>query len=168
MSNVSYFEFNNSIYNISRIHKARLTATDSQGNTATKDINITVFVNEEEARNLSIPVYDLFLYFSDGWLLFNVYKENLNVGAPYLPFITSEFDRLDLSNLYGDEYSTKWDGLTAEESESVNKKVELCGGEPYMKSIPPSTAADFEQELYEYLMHLQCNCNQWLYGPSCE
>jgi hypothetical protein len=55
MWNVSYNkeQFNSSIWDIAKVHRARFTARDSRNNTAMQDVNITVFINEEEGDSIS-------------------------------------------------------------------------------------------------------------------
>ena len=48
------------VYEKSGFYTARFTVVDSSGNSNSDDINIIIYINESEADEIAIPIYELF------------------------------------------------------------------------------------------------------------
>lgn len=172
-ANVSVFGGNQNVtltYNTSGNFTVRFTACDPAGNCDYKERNVTVWITEDDADAIALPLYTQFglagaNYKTDyyGWI---------NASSPNL---YAQWDRYNTAWRIGDEYLTVGNNLTSDGSGNwtddataatgLENTINLCSGPEYMKPIPPSTAAQYNQTLYNYLAKLNAtgpkppNCN---------
>lgn len=153
------------VYEVARVHKARLTSKDSRGKTTTQDINITVFVNEENADSIGDSTYALFANLATIY-----YKHDLNVNTTKTttPFEINT-DRINYpQRRVGDEYMSKFENIPSWQAVELQQVITAMTGPEYIKPICPSIAQDYNSTLFEYLMFLQCQVGMNLLGPTCE
>ncbi|MBD3313932.1 hypothetical protein GF345_05815 [Candidatus Woesearchaeota archaeon] len=146
-------------------YQIKFAINDSGGNYVETYSDVSVWITEDEADIIGMSVYSMF---ADLYGLMG-YDFSHTVGASN-PIVYSEWDRFNIiqENL-GDEYITPGNGddLTQAEIDGLQNVIDACNGPEYVKTIPPSTAEEFNQTLFSFLMHLQCDCGMPLTGPSC-
>jgi hypothetical protein len=166
------------------VHTAKITANDYNNNTNETYVNVTVYVNEEEAGNLTDVMIDDLDYgdfttppfdgipsnWGDPW-------ENVLATISTTPELTtSYFDRFDINNWeLGMEYMSKWESITEAEKQRLETYNAGChygsvGDGKYVIPITPSTSYEFNITLWQNLKHLRCDCltvGALPYGPSC-
>jgi len=175
----------NLTYSQSGNYTARFIATDLAGNSISKDINITVWITEAEAKAIAEPIYNSY-GIPTGWpnLEFDVacqdgtndIKLNCDVGREITaPQVLHEYIGETLTNPLGnyDENVTNVAGTNSSwmikdgKDTILNGRVDTCGTAPYIKVIYPSGSNEYNQTLTNYLRHLKCDCFIALAGPAC-
>lgn len=153
-------------------YNVTFTATNSRGKSVTEKVPVNVWITEDEADMIGMPIY------------FQYDDMNEIMGYDFYYFVTStnpftdaEFDRFDIEGYYniGDEYITKWDlnngpnYLNQSEINALNYEIEnFCpGNAEYVKPILPSTAEEYTETLSTFLMRLKCDCSHITGGPAC-
>ncbi len=160
-------------YNVSGHYVTKATATDKAGNKAVRYENVTVYMTENEADVIADPIYrDYFQFLPTDW---GDPWYDVNTTLIIVPIaINAVWDRYDdLNTQIGDEYMTPGNNIsTKAQVDALNYNVDYCqetSGGTYVKTIPLSTAAEFNDTIKSYLRHLKCVCHDsWLVGgPAC-
>ena len=148
----------NLTYDNSGNYTARFTTTDGSGNTAFNDSNIIVYINESEADDIAVSVYDWF---------------GLSIGLQKNYFVAGlgdagvTVDRYNILKTIGDEYITPGNGVTNSEASVMNSNIDLCTATPFVKAISATTAVSYNNTLVNFLTSLKCDCNVTMVGsPS--
>lgn len=157
----SYF---NLTYDKSGYYTARVMGHDSSGNMAHSDINISVYITEEEADVIGMNIYDLFSNLN-GLMGYDI---DYTTGVTETTFDIN-VDRFDWAMAYmiGDEYRTPDNTIHDWQAEELLDIIDGCLGPEYIKPINLSTETEYNQTLFNFMMDLQCRCGQTLSGPSC-
>jgi len=190
MENVSYNKepfFNSSlsdienIYRIAKVHSGRLTAKDGSGRSTVTNINITVYLNEEEADVIGDPIYESFFnliffnhdwpyYFSTAggvWVNVDRFDEGFQlVGDEYLTRLNTDknptyYWTINYNSSAADEpvNDAGIDVLATQASiiSTFDTAIEYCGtnSPPFLKFIMPSTAQQYNNTLTDYLNTLK-------------
>jgi len=153
----------NLTYGTSGHYTARFIVTDDAGNSDYEDINIDVYITEDEADVIGSSLYTLF---GIDWDF--QYDQNIT-SSPASPTQTLGVDRWDEFSRIADEYSTPEDGFDENTKSSLDQVINNCDGPNYIKTIGLSTYTEFNQSLYAYFMDIQCRCNKnpWFGAPPC-
>jgi len=170
-SNVSVFGGNQEVnltYDTGGIFTARFTACDPAGNCDYKERNITVWITEDDADAIALPLYQLFGIGAAGYQ--TDYYAWVNSSSPK---VNATWDHYNSVWRIGDEYLTVGNNLTSEggaggndaaAETGLNNVINGCTGPEYVKPIPPSTAAQYNQTLYNYLATLNATGSK---PPNC-
>jgi len=145
----------NLTYNESGNFTTRLTAIDASGNEAYKEFNVTVWITEDDADSIALPLYTQFGIGGAPWYKTD-FTTQLNASSPD---VYSEFDRYNDAAQVGDEYLAPGNNLTQTEIDGLNAVINGCSGPEYMKPILPSTAVQYNQTLYDFLVSMDVTCN---------
>jgi hypothetical protein len=161
----------NLTYNQSGYFTTRLTAIDASGNEAYKEFNVSVWITENDADAIAYPIYDLFFSPYNGMQYYKLdWYDWLNASSPKM---NGTWDHYNNVWRIGDEYITPGNNLTSEGACGGNDAcakagfdytIAACGGPEYMKPILPSTAAEYNQTLYDYLFRLN---STYVNGTGC-
>jgi len=141
----------NLTYNESGSYTARFTVTDPTGNTDSEDVNVIIYITEEEAHAIAYSIYVAFGlapsidFFNDSNQ--NIRGENVDV------------DRWEDNYLFGDEYLTDGDDLGSLNITSMEDDITSCSAGELVKPISPTTAENFNSTLFDYLTHLRDVCS---------
>lgn len=134
-------------YNVSGSYTARFTVTDASNNTVSEDIEIKIFITEEEANATAYGLYDLFGLLSPIFFQYNYQDE--------LDGVNISWDRYNFQYYVGDEYMTPGNEMTNEEyvDLTVNADPYNCAEAPHVIPIPGSSLEEYNQTLYNFLDH---------------
>jgi hypothetical protein len=157
----------NLTYDQSGYYTARFTAVDPSGNNASKDMNISVFITEDEADAIATPFYNSYctLNGSFGPLQY----DHWGYIAKSAPDVNASFDMYSDPDIVGGrdlghEYLTPADGLNETEINALQAAENTCGPE-YVKVINLATSTEFCEQLYDYLNWVDTSCVDWCALP---
>jgi len=148
----------NLTYNQSGYYAANFTATDQSGNTAYRQVNISVFITEDEADAIALPFYTTYCLLNvSGELRYDrqeyIGKSNPDVDASFDMYSPPDLGGVDV----GHEYVTPNDGLNETEYTALKAAESTCGVE-YVKVINMTTTTGFCNELYDWFNWLDTSC----------
>ncbi len=126
----------NLTYNSSGSYTARFTVMDGTGNTDSEDVNITVYISEEEADNISKQAYSDILGISVASFTGDLFG------------ISRTWDRYNAVALVGDEYLTEND---IDEGDKNTINYFACSQYPYFIIIDPTTAETYNSTIRSFL-----------------
>jgi len=146
----------NVTYNASGSYTARFTVMDGTGHTDSEDVDITVYISEDEADDIALPWYTLY---------------GVTPISPWngtIQDITTEFDRYHPMMEIGDEYITPGNGLSDSEAESLNANIYNGTSQPFVRAIYPSTAEEYNTTISSFFNYLKCTGKySFSSGPAC-
>jgi len=145
----------NLTYNESGHYTARFIVTDSSGNTAYDETNVTVYITEADADVIGDAIYS-----SKGFLSLN-HDYNYTSTKTTNP-INYLWDRFDDLEVIGDEYLTQSDTLNSIQVSQLNEVIYSCTGPEYIKPIYSMITDEYNYTLDSFLYNLDCRCGEFL------
>ncbi len=157
------FNVTEDIFNLARTHKAKFTVTDEAGNKAEEYINITLWMTEDEGRELGAHIM------IDAGFDFLETSKNYTTTSTFNP-IHLFIDKWDMEN--GIEYMTPNDpnssiraDLPDDWRQQLQNSIDGCEAE-YILAANTSTAAEFNTTAYDHFRYVICECYDED-GPLC-
>ena len=144
------------IYNKSGNYTARFSVVDGSNNTDYTDLNLQVYITEEEANETAFKLYEAF-----NLLTLLTYDKDQDIGG------VTNWDRYTPEkDIMGDEYYGPEDNIL---NDSINNLKNNKCGQPYIRVFGPvSTIEAYNQTIYNHLMWVKCYCNETFAGtPDC-
>ena len=151
----------NLTYNQSGNYTARFTVTDGTGNSDYEDVDIVVYITEEEADAIAYPLYEEFGLI----ILGDFYNDTNRSIESSSPDVFMNIDMYNTNREVGHEYMTTNNNVHSEDDSNseeeqiggLNAVISGCSGPEYVKPINPSTEAEFNNILRQYFEGL-CSC----------
>jgi hypothetical protein len=148
----------NLTYNQSGYYAANFTATDQSGNTAYRQVNISVFITEDEADAIALPFYTTYCTLNETG--FNEFQYDINTTltdpVPAVNLIADRYSVPGFGDAIGDEYLTPNDGLEQWQIDAINGDTD-CSPE-WFKVINMTTASSYCSQLYDFFAWIDSSC----------